>query len=108
METFTKNILNLRAKQITSSLSEKEAILLAKINQNLENNISKKYQNLIIKRNAENLTDKEYQDLSNLTDIVEKHQWERLNFLKELAIVRSCSLSDLMKELKIKPIDYER
>lgn len=107
LEEFTQNVIAFRAKQITANLSEKEANLLLKINQDIDDNIKQSYQILIEKKETENLTKNEYQELLNLTDVFEKFQWKRLKYLSELATLRQCSLSHLIKELGIKPTNNE-
>jgi hypothetical protein len=50
LEEFTQNVITFRAKQITANSSEKEANLLLKINQDLDDNIKQSYQILIKKK----------------------------------------------------------
>ncbi|WP_373478978.1 STAS/SEC14 domain-containing protein [Geminocystis sp.] len=107
LEEFTQNVIAFRAKQITPNLSKKEANLLLKINQDVDNKIQQSYRILIKKKEAENLTENEYQELLNLTDIFEKYQWKRLKNLTELATLRQCSLSHLIEDLGIKPSNNE-
>jgi uncharacterized protein YjgD (DUF1641 family) len=107
LEDFLQEIIDFRAKKLTNNISEKETNLLLKINQNLTDDIQKKYQILIRKRQDENLTNNEYQELLNLTDVVEKHQAQRLKYLVELATLRECSLNHLMDELGINPTENE-
>ena len=63
-----------------------------------------RYQLLINKRNEENLTEQEYQELLELSDQIEIHQTQRLEYLAQLARLRQISLTDLMTQLSIKPI----
>ncbi|NCO75489.1 MAG: STAS/SEC14 domain-containing protein [Cyanobacteria bacterium] len=107
LEEFTQNVIAFRAKQITPNLSKKEANLLLKINQDVDDKIKQSYEILIKKKEAENLTENEYQELLNLTDIFEKYQWKRLKNLTELATLRQCSLSHLIEDLGIKPTNNE-
>lgn len=107
LEEFMQNITAFRAQKITPNLSEKESELLLKINRNLDENIQKRYQLLINKREDESLSKNEYQELLHLTDQVEKHQAERLKYLAELSILRGCSLSDLINNLGIVPTTNE-
>jgi hypothetical protein len=104
LEQFVSDIIAVKAKQQAPHLSKDEAKLLLKINQGVSPNIEQSYQNLIDKRNQEILTESEYQELLKLTDILENHQAQRLEYLVELAQLRQVSLSDLMTQLEIKPI----
>ncbi len=107
IEEFMQNLIAFRAKKITSNLSEKEAELLLNINHILNQDIQKCYQLLIKKRQNEELTNNEYEELLNLTELVEKHQALRLKCLVELANLRGCSLEKLMSDLEIKPSNNE-
>jgi len=57
LEEFTQNVIAFRAKQITPNLSKKEANLLLKINQDVDDKIKQSYEILIKKKEAENLTE---------------------------------------------------
>ncbi|ACK68384.1 conserved hypothetical protein (plasmid) [Rippkaea orientalis PCC 8801] len=103
LEGFVQDIIALKAKQKAGSLSTDETELLLKINQGLSSDIQTRYQLLIQKRNDETLTEPEYQELLQLTDKVELHQAQRLNYLAQLAQLRQISLTDLMTQLGIKP-----
>ena len=103
IEEFMQNLVTFRAKQITTNLSEKEAELLLNINQSLNQDIQQRYQLLIKKRQQEELTNNEYEELLSLTELVEKNQAQRLQYLVKLANLRGCSLEKLMSDLEIKP-----
>lgn len=103
LEGFVQDIIALKAKQKAPSLSTDETELLLKINQGLSSDIQTRYQLLIQKRNDETLTEPEYQELLQLTDKVELHQAQRLDYLAQLAQLRQISLTDLMTQLGIKP-----
>ncbi|MGI0483414.1 STAS/SEC14 domain-containing protein [Geminocystis sp. CENA526] len=107
IEEFMQNLMTFRAKQITTNLSNKETELLININKVLNQDIQKRYQLLIKKRQQENLIDSEYKELLNLNELIEKHQNERLKYLVELANLRGCSLEKLINDLEIKPVNNE-
>ncbi len=107
LEEFMQSIMAFRAKQIAPNLSAKETELLLNINHNLEDNLFENYQLLLKKRADETLTEKEYQELLNITEQVEKHQAQRLKYLAELATLRGCSLTDLINKLDIRPTDND-
>ena len=87
-----------------AKIKKKETELLLKINQGLSQDNQGRYQLLINKRNEENLTEQEYQELLELSDQIEIHQTQRLEYLAQLARLRQISLTDLMTQLSIKPI----
>ena len=101
LEQFTQDIIAVQAKQKANNLSANETELLFKINQNLNKNKLDKYKLLITKRNQEILTEKEYQELLLLTNEVEKHQAQRLEYLAQLTQIRQVSLSNLIIQLGI-------
>lgn len=103
LQGFVQEIIALKAKHQSPSLSKNETELLLKINQGIPPAIQKRYQILINKRNQETLTEQEYQELLQLTDQVEIHQAQRLEYLVQLAQLRQISLTDLMTQLGIKP-----
>ncbi|MBE9074654.1 STAS/SEC14 domain-containing protein [Microcystis sp. LEGE 08355] len=104
LEGFFQDIIALKAKHHAPSLSKDETELLLKINQGLSQDNQGRYQLLINKRNEENLTEQEYQELLELSDQMEIHQTQRLEYLAQLARLRQISLTDLMTQLSIKPI----
>ena len=101
-EQFKSQIIALQAKRRTSALPQKEAELLTKINQGIPPESQKYYQQLIAKREAEILTDTEYNRLLTLSEEIEKIAAKRLEYLVELANIRGVSLVDLMENLGIK------
>ena len=103
LEGFVQDIIALKAKHQSPSLSKDETELLLKINQGIPQAIQQRYQILINKRNQETLTEQEYQELLQLTDKVEIHQAQRLDYLGQLAQLRQISLTNLMTQLGIKP-----
>lgn len=107
LEQFIEQIIQVKAQRIAPSLSTKESELLIKINQNLPQELRHLYQNLIEKRNQENLTASEYQQLLELTEQVEKYQAQRLEYLTQLAQIRQLSLTNLITEMGIEPINND-
>ena len=106
LEKFVFNVVNLRAKQQAPSLPKNEAELLQKINQGLPKEILDKYNELVAKRQAENLTPDEHNELLELTDQVEKLEAHRVEYLAEMARLRQTSMTDLMSSLGIQSPSY--
>ena len=88
-----------------SNLREKQ--LLEAINAGMQSSDWKRYFELIEKRDAEILTDKEYRELIELNDVIEMAHARRLEYLVELAKLRGVSLERLMKELGIQPVSND-
>ncbi len=101
-EQFASQVIALQAKRRTSTLPAVEAELLTKINQGIPLDIQTHYQQLIVKREAESLTDIEYNELLKLSEQIENLEAKRLENLAELANIRGVTLVDLMANLGIK------
>jgi DNA repair photolyase len=107
LEQFIEQIIQVKAQRIAPSLSTKESELLIKINQDLPQELRYLYQNLIEKRNQEILTESEYQQLLELTEQVEKYQAQHLEYLTQLAQMRQLSLTNLITQMGLKPINND-
>ena len=107
LEQFVEEILVVKAQRQAPSLSPTEAELVLKINEDLPQNIKEQYQTLIEKRNQETLTVSEYQQLLELTEQVEAHQVQRLEYLVQLAQLRQIPLTTLIAQMEIKPINND-
>ncbi|MCC7450285.1 MAG: hypothetical protein IT324_22900 [Anaerolineae bacterium] len=63
--------------------------------------LQRRYDELIVKRQANALTDDEYSERLYLTDQIEAVDVERLRYLAELAKQRGVSLTAIMEQLDI-------
>jgi hypothetical protein len=102
LERFVTQAIALLAQRKSPSLSKDEAELLVKVNQGLSLDIQKRYDELVAKRKAEELTPDEHQELLNLIDEIEKADAERAKHLVELARLRGTSLAAVMEDLGIR------
>lgn len=107
LEQFLQQVLQFHAQKIAPSLSTKESELLIKINQDLPKELRALYQILLEKRDRETLTESEYQQLLESTEKVEKYQAQRLEHLTKLAQMRQISLTNLIAQMGIKPINND-
>jgi hypothetical protein len=89
-----------------ASSANLETDLLTKIYRPLNPVLHHKLSILIQKRDAETLTDDEHQELIQLTHQVEALNVERITHLSALAKLRKTTLSQLIKDLGLTPIDY--
>ncbi|MCC5670908.1 hypothetical protein LC653_45985 [Nostoc sp. CHAB 5784] len=87
-------------------MPQTEAELLLKINQGIPSDTQNHYNELLSKREAENITSNEYRELLNLTEQIEKLQAQRIEYLAELARLRGISLIALMENLGIQTQMY--
>lgn len=106
LEQFVFQVIALRAQRQAPGLPHAESELLLKINEGIPSDIQKRYNELIAKRQAEQLTIDEYTELLQLTQQVEKFETQRVEYLAELARLRGTSLTALMENLGIRPPTY--
>ncbi|MBE9094772.1 STAS/SEC14 domain-containing protein [Tychonema sp. LEGE 07203] len=107
LEQFIEQVLQFHAQKIAPSLSAKESELLIKINQDLPQELRELYQILLEKRERETLTESEYQQLLESTEQVEKYQAQRLEYLTQLAQIRQISLTNLITQMGLQPINND-
>jgi fructose-1-phosphate kinase PfkB-like protein len=100
---FTSQILALNAKRTAPSVAQAEAELLVHINGRLPEDVQRRYDELIAKRDAETLSDAEHAELLRLTEQVEAFDVARVEALSQLAARRGVTLSALMRQLGIEP-----
>ena len=87
-------------------ISPAEAELLQKINQGLPAELGQRYSVLIEKRDAEELTPDEHEELLTLTEQIEQLEAQRVAFLVELARLRNTTITELIQQLGIRPSVY--
>ncbi len=105
--SITEKIIALRASHVAPHIEKEEADLLMQINQAIPTDIRLRYKELIDKRQAETLSDVEYEELIHLTEQVEQKETERVTALAALARLRHVLLSDLMTTLGIQAPTYD-
>ncbi len=106
LEEFVSQVIALQAQRKAAKLSQSEAGLLIKINQGIPAQMQNHYEKLIAKREAEKLSNEEYQELLQLTEQIEKLQAQRIEYLAELARIRGMPLTILMENLGIQTQMY--
>ena len=106
LEQFALELNALIARRKAPSLPQAESELLLKINQSVPPDVQQRYDELIATRQAETLTNDEYDELLHLTQQVENFAAQRVACLAELARLRATSLTTLMEELGIKAPVY--
>ena len=101
LRRLTSGVLALAAKRTAASVTEPEAGLLAEINRGLPDEVQRRYEELIARRDAETLTDTEHTELLQLTKLAEARDVERVQALIKLAALRGVPLAELMRQLEI-------
>ncbi len=96
---FTSQMLALNAKRTAPSVTHGEAALLVHINGRLPEDVQRRYDELIAKRDAETLGDAEHEELLRLTKQVEAFDVARVEALSKLATLRGVTLATLMRQL---------
>ncbi len=91
-----------RAGQRASRLSQAESELMEKISQGLDAQDQHQYDEFVAKRETEDLTQDENAEFLHLTNLLEALNVERMEALVKLARMRRTSLRDLMQDLGIK------
>lgn len=84
------------------ALSHAEIDLLQAISQGVPLNVQKRYTELHAKLLDETLSQEEHNELLGLVEIIEKADASRLQYLLELAQLRSTTLDALMGQLGIR------
>ncbi len=103
-DRFLREVYVKRAQDRTTSLPEREAVLLKKIRQNLPEAFQKRFAQLRKKRDAETLSEIEYAEYLDLIDTMETDNAEKLNHIIELANLRGIHPNALMQQLGILPL----
>lgn len=101
LEDFTSQVLALRAKRRSPSLSQAESELLSKINQGLPSEFWERVDQLRVKQDEDTLTSEERSELIALTEKIEVANVERVKLLGELADLRDVPLSKLIQDLEV-------
>jgi hypothetical protein len=100
MERFVQAVNGLIVQKKTTDKSYRERFLLQKINETaLGREKIERYQLLVLKLEAETITDAEYAEFMQLADNEEKMRYERLTYLVELAQLRAIPLPQLMEKM---------
>ena len=101
LRQFTAQVLALNAKRTAPSVTQEEAELLLYINSRLPEDVLRRYDELLAKRDTETLSDADYAELLQLTKQVEAFDVARVEALSKLASLRGVTLSTLMRQLGI-------
>ena len=101
LETFMQKLGHLIARRKVTTLPEREAVLLMKINNAIPPTLQKRYETLLEKNREERITPIEHQELLKVIEKVEVKNAERLEHLIELSRLRNISLDELMKQLHL-------
>jgi hypothetical protein len=107
LDQFVTRLLVLRIQHDTPRLTQGEAELLLKINEDLPLAVQQRLDELISKRQTQLLTPAEHQELIHLTEQSEKGDADRMQHLLVLAALRNVSLDEVMRQLGIHPVPHD-
>lgn len=105
LEKFLQEVSALIRRKKTQDKEGRERLLLEKINQTiLDKNKKERYQFLVIKLEADTISQAEHAEIGQLSDLQEKLRNQRVKYLIELAQLRAVSLPQLMGEMGLNSI----
>lgn len=107
LDRLFQQVMALRMQRKAQVLPPDEAKLLEQINRGVPVELRAQYEVLRAKREAETLTEEEYENLVELSQRIEQFGAERLKALVNLAQLRQVSLDELMDSLGIPSVTYE-
>ncbi|MEM6804997.1 MAG: hypothetical protein AAF696_26610 [Bacteroidota bacterium] len=96
-----EKLLSIKANLRAPALGVEETALLQQINAGMSEEEREELDDLIGKREAEELKEGELERLIELTEIMENLNVERMQLLADLSAIRNVSIRELMKELQI-------
>jgi hypothetical protein len=100
LETFLQEVSALIRRKKTEDKEGREGLLLEKINQTiLDKKKKERYQSLVIKLEADTISEIEHAEFTKLADLQEKLRNQRVKHLIELSQLRAVSLPQLMVSL---------
>jgi len=103
---FMQQVSSLYARRRAPHLSGRETKLLKQINRGIPETTWQLYKELVQRRQEEQLTTGEQEELLQLSDQIELAHAKRMEALVELAQLRNVPLRDLMDSLGIKPLSH--
>jgi hypothetical protein len=107
LESFISGLNALVLRKRVADIGKRDKALLLKINQTVLPELSmERYIFLQDKMELENLSEPEYQELLILVTQEEKIRNKRFKYLLELSQLRGISLSELMHNLGLNPLNY--
>ncbi len=107
IERFVQDVNALIAQKKSTDKTYQDRLLLRKINQTvLGETKTKRYQHLVVKLEAETLSESQYKEFMLLAEEEELIRYERLKYLVELAQIRSIPLPQLMDNLGLNRPTY--
>ena len=107
LETFLHEVSALIRRKKMEDKDGRERLLLDKINQTiLDKKKKERYQLLVVKLEADTISEVEHAEFTKLADLQEKLRNQRVKYLIKLAQLRGVSLPQLMNTLGLNSIAH--
>ncbi len=101
LNEFILKVNRLHAQKIKVDLTQKERLLLEKINEKLPEVTQQRLAQLQSKKSEGELKDEEQEELLAIVDVIDDMNLERVRALKQLAELRGVSVNEVMNLFKI-------
>ncbi len=101
LNEFILKVNRLHAQKIKVDLTQKERLLLEKINEKLPEVTQQRLEQLQSKKSEGELKDEEQEELLAIVDVIDDMNLERVRALKQLAELRGVSVNEVMNLFKI-------
>ncbi len=101
LNEFILKVNRLHAQKIKVDLTQKERLLLEKINEKLPEVTQQRLAQLQSKKSEGELKDEEQEELLAIVDVIDDMNLERVQALKQLAELRGISVNEVMNLFKI-------
>lgn len=106
LEWFAQKVVLIRAERKSSVLTQTESDLLLQINQGMSATDQARYYELIEKQETDNLISNEQFELKELARLNERIAVKRAEAIAQLADLRQCSMSTVIKDLGLEKPFY--
>jgi hypothetical protein len=101
LQAFANDVVALKVRRDMQSPSARESELLLRSNERLPGELQQRFDELVNKRQAGEITKAELGELIAITDRSERLEADRIEALAELATIRNTTVSHLMQEPEI-------
>ena len=105
-EEFFMKIQSLRAQKIPSDIRNEENKLLKQINTGLLSPKQIRFEYLIAHRDANAMTEQEFNELLKLTEEIERNDVLRLKRIAKLTDLKNMSLPDVVDFYNLRPMQH--
>ncbi len=102
LNSLMTKVAQLRKQKLPTVLSHLETDLLRKINEGLPDDVQKRYNYLLEKKENATLNDKEYKELLKITKYSENINVQRVENVIKIAKIKNKTYDEIIEELELK------